>query len=351
MGTRDAHGIAVYGTDPSIPISNLIIDNCEIYNCILGSSETLVVNGNVDGWQISNNNIHNNDNIGIDVIGWEGKCPTASLDQARNGVISGNTVHDICTESVYINGSAKFNPCYGKDDHSSDLIYVDGGKDTIIQNNICYNGDFGIEVASEHANKTTSGITVRNNLIYNNHQSGLSIGGNENDSDGTHGFTVNSIFYNNTLYKNDTLNFYSGELCLKKAHDNEIKNNIIYGRDDPENTLLLNAYMSSSYTYNNTLNNNIWYTALGSNETVFQWRSSSSQKKWSAYKTSSGQEANSLFADPKFIDASALNFQLTSASPAINLGTGTAAQYGLTDLSGNSRVSGSSVDAGAYERP
>ena len=350
MGTRDAHGIAVYGTDPSTPISNLIVDNCEIYDCVLGSSETLVVNGNVDGWQITNNNIHNTDNIGIDVIGWEGKCSNSSFDQARNGLVSGNSVHDICTETAVINGKTQYNPCYTANDHSSDLIYVDGGKNTVIERNKCYNGDFGIEVASEHANKTTSGITVRNNVIYNNHQCGISIGGNEKDSDGSHGDTVNSYFFNNTLCNNDNKNFYNGQICLKRAHDNQIKNNIIYGTADEDNTLMLNAYMSATYTYNNTLDYNIWYSSLGSSAAIFQWRSSNRQKSWSKYKSASAQESHSKFVDPLFANMTSSDFHLLSSSPAINLGTGTSDQYGTTDFDGTPRVLGGIIDAGAFEK-
>ena len=38
----------------------------------LGASESVVVNGNVTHWRITGNHIHDDNNIGIDAIGWEG---------------------------------------------------------------------------------------------------------------------------------------------------------------------------------------------------------------------------------------------------------------------------------------
>ena len=68
---KNAHGIAVYGTSGSTPISNIVIDGNEVYNCKLGQSESVALNGNIDSFTIIRNTIHDNDNIGIDMIGWE----------------------------------------------------------------------------------------------------------------------------------------------------------------------------------------------------------------------------------------------------------------------------------------
>src|SRR5436190_8417100 len=83
----DAHGIAVYGTDSEHPISGVVISGNEVDHCTLGSSETVVVNGNVTGFSIDHNTIHDNNNIGIDVIGYEGKASDSSVDVARDGVV------------------------------------------------------------------------------------------------------------------------------------------------------------------------------------------------------------------------------------------------------------------------
>jgi hypothetical protein len=67
----DAHGIAVYGTSATSPIRDLIIEANELYALKLGSSEALVLNGNVSNFQVRWNKIHDCNNIGIDFIGHE----------------------------------------------------------------------------------------------------------------------------------------------------------------------------------------------------------------------------------------------------------------------------------------
>jgi hypothetical protein len=52
------------------------------------------VDGNVTHFQITNNLVHDNDNIGIDAIGFEGVGPVG-YDQPMYGEISGNTVYNI----------------------------------------------------------------------------------------------------------------------------------------------------------------------------------------------------------------------------------------------------------------
>ena len=53
------------------------------------------VDGNVTNFLITNNLIHDNDNIGIDIIGFEGVSPDPAYDYARSGTVAGNTVYNI----------------------------------------------------------------------------------------------------------------------------------------------------------------------------------------------------------------------------------------------------------------
>jgi hypothetical protein len=53
------------------------------------------VDGNVTNFVITNNVVHDNDNTGIDVIGFEGVSPDPAYDYARNGTVAGNTVYNI----------------------------------------------------------------------------------------------------------------------------------------------------------------------------------------------------------------------------------------------------------------
>ena len=83
-----ANGLAVYGST-SIAITGLVLESNEVSNCILSSSEAFTLNGNVEGFKVLNNFVHDN-NIGIDFIGYEEDvCSSCSLEQnrARNGLV------------------------------------------------------------------------------------------------------------------------------------------------------------------------------------------------------------------------------------------------------------------------
>ncbi|MBP5159391.1 MAG: right-handed parallel beta-helix repeat-containing protein, partial [Lachnospiraceae bacterium] len=145
----NAHGILVSG-DSKGAINDITVEDCELCNLSLGNSEALVLNGNVDGFIVRNNVVHDNDNIGIDFIGYEETYSDPTFDRARNGECTGNTVYNITSE---------FNPTY-EGDICADGIYVDGGDNIVIKDNVVYNCDIGIETASEHQGRSTSNIVI-----------------------------------------------------------------------------------------------------------------------------------------------------------------------------------------------
>src|SRR5665648_722092 len=157
MGSMDmnAHGIAIYGRDATKSISGVHVVGNELDHLVLGASESLVVNGNVDGWSITDNNIHDNNNIGIDAIGLEptvsGSARFTDVNRARNGVIERNPVSRIISEG---------NPA-----NCADGIYGDGGRSIEITHNRVDASDIGIEVASEWAEGSTNGIRVTGNRV------------------------------------------------------------------------------------------------------------------------------------------------------------------------------------------
>jgi parallel beta-helix repeat (two copies) len=308
LSGRDAHGIAVYGTDEEEPLRDLTIDGNELYDLVLGSSESLAVNGNVDTFAITNNRIHDNDNIGIDLIGFEGTAGSDAVDQARNGTVRGNAVYRITTDN---------NPSYGKDlpndSHSAGGIYVDGGRDTLIENNRVYDNDIGIELASEHAGRVTGGITVKNNLIYRNRLAGIAMGGYDEDRGGT----ADSQIISNTLYANDLLDEGNGQLYLQASlSGNTIKDNILVaGRSG---VLIHNEYTSNA---DNAVDRNVYYAASGAENAIWVWKNNE-YTGWSAYRKSSGNDSNSSFEDPQFIDAAGGDFRLKTGSPAEGRGWG-----------------------------
>ena len=248
-------GIAVYGTDAKTPITDLIIDGNEVHHLKTGSSESLVVNGNVTNFRITHNVVHDNNNIGIDVIGFERTAPDPAVDQARDGVVSGNLVYNI---------TSRGNPAY-RNDESSDGIYVDGGTRILIEQNVIHDVDFGIELASEHKDRATSYVIARNNLVYHGHTAGVSIGGYAPERGRTDHCTV----INNTLYDNDTSATGSGEFQLQwNMADNIFANNIVYAGSRCLMTLIKSEVKSDQPPVN--IDHNFYYCAYGSKASTWK---------------------------------------------------------------------------------
>ncbi len=306
----NAHGIAFYGT-AATPMTNILVDGNEIRNCLLGQSESLVLNGNVTNFIVSNNLVHDNDNIGIDFIGFEGVGP-AGMDQARNGVCIDNTVYNISTLT---------NPTYGGD-RNADGIYVDGGANITIERNNVYTCDIGIELASEHAGRNTENITVRNNFVSGSYQANIMAGGYASNR----GNAVNIVIANNTTYQGR-----DGELALQFNCTNiSIRNNIFHGRAGQD-------YLQEWGNNNNgiTVSNNLYFG-----------QSTTSPGSW--------PDVRALYANPR-LNTAPSNLHLLATSPAIdaglnlgNDGSGNAVS-GVYDIDKEARVSGIAVDIGADE--
>jgi hypothetical protein len=329
-------GIAVYGTDAKTPITDLVIDGNEVHHLQTGSSESLVVNGNVTNFRITHNVVHDNNNIGIDIIGAEHTAPDPAVDQARDGVVSGNLVYNI---------TSRGNPAYGND-QSSDGIYVDGGTRIVIERNVIHHVDFGIELASEHRGRTTSYVTARNNLIYACNTAGISIGGYGAERGGTDHCTV----INNTLYGNDTADTGSGEFQMQfNMANNVFEDNIVYAG----NRCLMTSSKSGPVDSNTpavSIDYNFYYCVSGAEASKWSWYSSS-YTGFTQYVKTSGSDRHSLFADPRFVDPSKNDFHLQAGSPAINAGTNAGVPVvGEQGLDGGARIKGSKIDAGCYER-
>ncbi len=239
----NAHGILVCG-DSKTAISNLKILNNRVHDLKLGNSESVAINGNVDGFEVIGNEVYANDNIGIDMIGYEGKKSLGELDRARNGVVSNNYVHDI---SVIGNPAYK-SPC-------SDGIYVDGGKNIVIKDNVIVNCEIGIETASEAAGKYTESIEVVNNLIYGcEGYSSIVMGGSSKTKNGG---AINIKIHNNTVYNKSGYNFV---IQSADSNTNEIYQNIFISEAKGKNV------ESDKSKHNNQVYNNICSAANVMNE-------------------------------------------------------------------------------------
>jgi parallel beta-helix repeat protein len=327
----NALGLAVYGSNPSTPLSNVTIDGNQLDHLTLGCSESLAVDGNVQNWSVTHNVIHDNNNIGIDAIGFEQISSSTATDQARDGVISGNTVYNI---------SSYGNPAYGKD-YSADGIYCDGCTRVTIERNVIHNTDYGIEVASEHSGKLSSYVTVRSNLIYRSNAAGITIGGYKSGAGGTD----HCNFVNNSLYDDDTTQSGAGEFQIQYHSTNNVfKNNILYASD--QNTFIY-GYTSSSDV---DTDYNLYFSSGDAADSNWTWKGTA-VTGFSGYRSTSHKDAHSLFADPQYTSLSTPDFHVAASSPAVNAGNNLGSTVvGTADFAGNARVQGTNIDIGAYEQ-
>jgi hypothetical protein len=389
----NAFGISVYGSSKT-PITQLVISGNEVYDLRTGESESVNVDGNVTYFKITNNLVHDNDNIGIDAIGYEGVGPVG-YDEAMYGEISGNTVYNI---------SGITNPGEGYE-YDADGLYCDGCAYVTIERNVIIQTDYGIETTSENQVCQSNGtewsgpnntgtaakgqspcygryVTVRNNIFYNSNACGNSIGGYARATKkGGHsnggGSSYHDVFVNNTLYNNATQpgNFSEGGSTGEFQIQNQVgsaqgdvyENNVVYA--GTFNTWIF-SYAPFSQTYPAppaTLNWNLYNSAAGYLEgTSIWWGDVTNFKSFANWQTRSTEDANSLNADPLFVNLGGMppNFDTIPASPAVGAGStslpcsagwcdpnGSSPDsiYGSADFIGNPRTNGSKIDIGAYE--
>jgi len=316
------------GLSPENAITHIVVDSCEIRNNITGYSENLTLNGNVDGAVISNNRIHNNTNIGIDIAGTYGACSTTLLDHARNVQIVGN--------SCYYNISKAA---------TSAGIYVDGGRKVLIERNSSFHNGVGIEIGCENDGIVDSCI-VRDNIIFDNLDWGIGIGGYDPN---TTGQVIYTSVTNNTLYQNNASdNSSMGEFYMPKASHCSFTNNIVYA--SPSNVFL--TFDPIDPQTDNRFDYNCWY-AYGNNPSavMVNWRGRTLYS-FRTYGEVTGFDKHSFYSNPR-LNAESLSspdFSLKDNSPCINSGDSAfilpANEF---DFSGQPRLWNNRVDIGACE--
>ena len=97
----------------------------------------------------------------------------------------------------------------------------------------------------------------------------------------------------------------------------------------------------------NVVDYNLYFTPAGGANSEWQWKNVSYQG-FDGYRTASGNDAHSLFADPLFVAETGLDFHLQAGSPAIDSGENLA-EAGSLDFDGGPRVRNGAVDRGALE--
>jgi len=334
--SANALGMAIYGTQAPASIDHITISGNELDHNTTGCSENMSIDGNVQYFVTTKNLVHDNNNIGIDNIGFEGVSPNVSFDQARDGWDMQNTIFNITS----IN-----NPVY-HGQLGANGQYCDGCTRVIIERNLIHDSDIPVEVASEHSGHVSSFVVVRNNVIYHAQFVGLSIGGYSKSVGGTDNCTI----VNNTFWADGTASGAAGELQIQyHATNNTIFNNIMYA--GPTN-VLINDF-TSSVANPASLDHNLYFATVGAASSLWNWQSKAITG-YSNYQAASGQDVHSPFANPQFDNISTLppNLDVMSTSPAVNAGSNLGVNtVGVLDFAGNPRVNGNGqINIGAYEQ-
>lgn len=216
------------------PINNIMLINNNCHNLTLGYSEAVSFAGNCEYCYVIENKVYDCTNIGIDFYGNAEYCSVESLDQARYSVAAYNIVY---------NCKSPYADCAG--------IYVDGGKNCLIEGNLVYNCQYGIEIGSEELNDKypVTDIIVRNNILMENTVCTMRIGGYDTKTSGT---VKNCYVYNNTFVNNKG----DSDIIISKVDGVVIANNIFIGNIPYVETEFSSTYINNLNFYNNCFNKN-----------------------------------------------------------------------------------------------
>ncbi len=311
---------------------------------------------------------------------------TIFISNSSNIVLYGLTSFNANRAAIRIDHSQYITVKNGKYGNNTEWgIFTDFSDNLLLESNECYGS--GIQHGIYVSNGCVNPI-VRGNLLHDNHGSGLHMNGDA--SQGGSGIITNALVENNTIYGNSVAG--GGGINMDGVQNSTIRNNLIYGNHatgissyridasaGPSGNLYANntidvpagarwALLITNTSGMNTVRNNILInhdsfrggldygsTADANNVdsdynildkiTTDDGTTVYSLAQWKA----KGHEAHSLSATPSalWVNSGSANYHLLSTAPAINAGQIISSI--LTDLDGNPRQVGGSMDIGCYE--
>lgn len=254
----------------------------------------------------------------------------------ENNVMS----RSIAEHGIYVSNSGdrptiRNNVCWG---NRANGIHVNGdvslGGDGIIsgalvEGNIIY--DNGLGGGSGINCDGVQNSRFQNNLLYNNHASGISLyridGG---------GSSINNVVVNNTILMASDGRW--GVNIRDGSTGNRVLNNIVYNSHSFRGSLSVSSNSLSGFVSDYNVLMDRFTTDDGNTRlTLAQWRSAT------------GQDTHSILSTPSelFVNVAANDYHLKAGSPAIDRGTSQLAP--TVDLEGRARPAGAGWDVGAYE--
>jgi hypothetical protein len=237
-------------------------------------------------------------------------------------IIRANRLHHNVGAGLHMNGDRNFTPGDGV------ISYA------LVEKNIVYeNGTGGGSgINCDGVNDSL----IRNNLLYNNHASGISLYA----IDGSQGSSRNQVYNNTIIMASDgrwCVNIGASTEGQSEPVGNKIKNNILYTP---------HSFRGSISTYeNDTPGFESDYNVVVNRFSIDQGGTNRSLAQWQAF----GYDLNSIIATPSalFVNPAANDYHLTSGSPAFN--TGTALTNVVDDLENIPRPQSTGHDIGCFE--
>ncbi len=329
--------------------SKITIDSCEISkNVATNGPSGLIVESNGIEFstilKVRNSNIFDNAEItqnplgpsygGVIVLGEYGLISPTGIDTI---IITGNRLYGNNTGYAVIRYSS--NNAWGIVEkniinNNAGLGIAVAGKNIEILKNICFDNAKTPLSGGVHA-YTDSKLQIHDNLLFHNKHLGNASTYYSTNIIGAvistfFGYTDTAQIFNNTIYENTT--WVTGNLNTSPAQLKLYKNNIFYGNKD---------FLTGKLTIP---------LSLGQDSSYFSLNLMDVDCATLPKRVVCGP--NNLFnLDPQFRDTANHDYSLLPCSPLINAGSNAAAAGIPTDLAGNPRIQGGTVDIGAYESP
>jgi len=276
-----------------------------VRNCHLGSNGVWgILTGFVDDFVAENNVAHHSeDEHGIYVS-----------NSCVRPIVRGNIVYSNAGNGLHFNGDESLG--------GSGLI-----EEALVENNVIYdNGELG--GSGINMDGGVNGI-IRNNLLFENHASGISL----YRIDASAGASGNLVVNNTIVQAAD------GRWCLNisgGSTDNVVRNNIFWNAHSFRGAITIDSSSRPRFVsdYNVVISR---FSTDGGNSVM-------SLASWQGL----GYDPHSLVATPaELFIAPGSDFHLLADAPAVDAGTLAGAPP--VDLDGNPRPAGAGVDVGAYE--
>ena len=240
----------------------------------------------------------------------------------------------------------------------ADGIYIDGGTGIRVERNRVGGNDIGIEVAAENARGSADHVVVADNFITRSGYVGIATGGycdGKGDCGGVEtGRAFANRFLHNTLYANNQFADGSPEIAgpVPRLPHPLPRERRAGHRPRP----------CAAGDRSRALSTMPGPDAAGSTATSTSRRAAGRRQAsfgvlgvtytgWQAYRTATGQDSHSRFADPDLRRPARGDLHLRGRSPAIDAGLPVRPQeVGRRDIDGQPRVQGPRIDVGADER-